>query len=90
MGILLLGLFIEHGFERELFTYGPVLVLASIGLLQRIWPAWLFLVVVHVGSLVVATFIWAALLNAIMAILLVAPPTRRYARRGRPRLSRAG
>lgn len=71
-----------------MLTGGLALVLASFGLLRGVWLAWLFLTFVATGDLVAALFMWPAwwtvLVNGIMLALLLSPPTRRYARRGRP------
>jgi hypothetical protein len=65
-----------------------VLVLATTGLLARLWLAWLFLVFVAAGDMVVALGNgpdwWAVILNGVMLALLLLPSTRHYAGRGRP------
>lgn len=65
-----------------------VLVIATTGLLARLWLAWLFLVFVAAGDIVVALGDgpdwWAVILNGVMLALLLLPSTRRYAGRGRP------
>jgi hypothetical protein len=60
----------------------------------RVWLAWLFLTVVAVGDVMLALLQWPAwwieivLINGTMLALLLSRPTRRHARRGRPRLAR--
>ena len=67
---------------------GLLLLVASFGLWRGVWFAWLFLMVVAVGDLVGALFMWPAwgtlIVNGAMLALLLAPPTRRHVRRGRP------
>ena len=89
---VLVALLVAHGVDRTLLTGGLLLVVASFGLLQGVWFAWLLLTVVAAGDLVVALIRWPAwgplLVNATMLALLLSGPTRRYAGRGRPRLRR--
>ncbi|HET9674003.1 MAG TPA: hypothetical protein VFP31_04270 [Gaiellaceae bacterium] len=71
---------------------GAVVVLATVGLMRGLWPAWAFLTVVAVGDLVYAlgtgTKWWGTVvLNVVMLSLLLAPTTRRYVRHGRPRFA---
>lgn len=86
---VLVALLVAHGVDRTLLAGGLVLVVASFGLLQGVWFAWLFLTAVAAGDVVVALIRWPAwwplLVNATMLALLLSGPTRRYARRGRPR-----
>lgn len=88
VGAMLVELLIRDASDRGLLTGGPVLALASFGLVLGIWFAWLFLTVVAAGDLVYAAFTWPGwetiAINGIMLVLLLARPTRRYARRGRP------
>jgi hypothetical protein len=69
-----------------------VLIVATTGLLARIWLAWLFLVLVAAGDMVAALGNgpdwWTVILNGGMLALLSLPSTRRYAARGRPSLWR--
>jgi hypothetical protein len=89
---VLVALLVADGIDRTLLTGGLLLVVASFGLLQGIWFAWLFLTIVAAGDLVIALTRgpawWPLLVNATMLALLLSGPTRRYARRGRPRLRR--
>ena len=64
-----------------------VLVLLTAGLWYGIWPVWLLLVVVTLVNTIIGLTrpAWATvLLNGTLLILLIAPPTLRHARRGRP------
>jgi hypothetical protein len=66
-----------------------VLAVATAGLLAGLWLAWLFLLLQAAGNVLVALVDGRAAqslaISATMATLLLMPPTRRYARRGRPR-----
>jgi hypothetical protein len=70
-----------------------LLALASLGLAGGIWAAWLFLTVVAVGDILFVLLAWprwwlfVVALNGAMLALLLAGPTRRHARRGRPRFA---
>jgi hypothetical protein len=59
-----------------------VLLGASVGLLLRLWLAWAFLIVVEIGNLIIVIVqwpsSWAVALKAVMVMLLLAGPTRRY------------
>jgi hypothetical protein len=85
---VLLALLINDPADPGLFVGGPLLILASVGLLEGFWLAWLFLTLVSVGSLVGVPFMWPAwwtvVINGLLLALLLARHTRRYARRGRP------
>ena len=87
---VLVALLVRDASDRGLLIGGPVLVLASFGLVRGIWFAWLFLTAVAAGDLVYAALTWpawwTAAISGIMLALLLARPTRRYARRGRPRV----
>ena len=85
----------SEGAHPALLTGGAVLALLLLGLWRGVWIAWLFLAVaVHAGSSTVILADWqsswfvatALFMHAVLLALLVAPPTRRHARRGRPRL----
>jgi hypothetical protein len=69
-----------------------VLIIATTGLLARLWLAWLFLVLVATGDIVVALVNgpgwWVVIVNGVMLAFLLLPSTRRYAGRGRPSLWR--
>jgi hypothetical protein len=85
---------VHEGAHERLLYGGFLLVLASVGLVRGVWLAWLFLTVVAAGDVMLALFQWPAwwievvLINGTMLVLLLSRPTRRYARRGRPRLAR--
>jgi hypothetical protein len=84
---VLVVLLIADASDPYLLTGGLVLVVASFGLLRGIWLAWLFLTAVAAGDLVYTLFTWGTvLINGTLLALLLASPTRRYTRRGRPRL----
>jgi hypothetical protein len=85
---------VREGAHEDLVFGGAVLALATVGLWRSGWIAWLFLVVVVSAGSLAAVFIqWpssrivadAVLLHGAMLALLLSRPTRRYARRGRPR-----
>jgi hypothetical protein len=94
-GILAVALAIE-GPNPDLLGGGSVLALATLGRWRALWVAWLFLVFVGAGSLVFLLVRWpswwlagaALVVHGTMLALLLARPTRLYARRGRPRLRR--
>ena len=70
-----------------------VLAIATVGLLAGLWFAWLFLLLQAAGNVLVAltdgraarALAVTVASNATIATLLLLLPTRRYARRGRPR-----
>jgi hypothetical protein len=82
---LLVVVLLAHGLDGWLVGGGLLLLAASLGLLRGFWPAWVFLTAVAVGDLVSIPFRWPAwwplVVNAALLALLLAPPTRRYARR---------
>jgi hypothetical protein len=90
--ILAVSLAREGAHERLVYG-GLLLAFSTVGLWRSVWIAWLFLVfVVGVGGLAAALLRWPSswavagvLLHGTMLALLVSRPTRRYARRGRPR-----
>jgi hypothetical protein len=68
-------------------------LLITYGVVQGLWPAWVFLLVIAVGDILVGVANWpdpgapvAIALNAFMLAVLLARSTRRYVRRGRPRI----
>jgi hypothetical protein len=85
---------VHEGAHERLVYGGLMLVLASFGLVRGVWLAWLFLTVVAAGDVALALLQWPAwwievvLINGAMLALLLSRPTRRHARRGRPRLAR--
>jgi hypothetical protein len=90
-GVFLFSLVAEGPHDR-LLAGGIVLLIVTFGLVYGVWAAWLFLVVVAVSGIVLGldwpTWRGAAeivAVNAIMLVLLLAPTTRRFTRRGRPR-----
>ena len=74
--------------EDDPRAFGGALLLlaASVGLLIRLWIAWTFLVVIHLGNLALVAIQWPAwalhvlVLNGVMAAFLLATPTRHYPR----------
>jgi hypothetical protein len=72
--------------DPRAFDGALLLLTASAGLLMRLWIAWAFLVVIHLGNLALVATQWPAwalhilLLNGVMAALLLATPTRHYPR----------
>jgi hypothetical protein len=82
---VLVAVVVAHGVDGWLLGGGLLLVAASLGLMRGIWLAWLFLTVVAAGDLLVALsrwpWWWPAAVNVALLALLLAPPTRRYARR---------
>ena len=89
--VLLYSLVVE-GPHGRLLGGGLVLLTVTYALVRGVWAAWVFLVVVAVSGMV-AGFNWPTwrgaaeivAVNALMLVLLLAPPTRRFTRRGRPR-----
>ena len=83
VGVLLAILFVGRP-DSYLVGGGLLLLVASFGLVRRLWFAWLFLTVVAVGDLVNAALTWPAwgalVVNGTLLILLVAPSTRRHVR----------
>jgi len=68
-------------------------LLITYGVVQGLWPAWVFLLVIAVGDILVGVANRpdrgapvTITLNAFMLALLLAGSTRRYACRGRPRI----
>ena len=84
----LVALVVVGNHDAWLVGGGLVLLVACLGLVAGMWPAWLFLTVVASGDLIAALFTWLAwwtvVVNGTMIILLLARPTRRYAVRWRP------
>jgi hypothetical protein len=78
---------------HQRFVYGAlVLLVASFGLVLGVWLSWLFLTAVAavgvIGGLFRPEWPWTSIIvvNGVMLALLLARPSRRYARRGRPRV----
>ena len=70
-----------------------LLLVATFGLVQGVWAAWLFLIVIAVGDIIVGVArwpdggaAWTVAINGFMLVLLLPRSTRRFVRRGRPRL----
>jgi hypothetical protein len=86
---VLMALLVDDGPDRMLVTGGLVLILASFGLWQGVWLAWLLLTGVAAGDLVAGLFVgpawWTVWINVIMLVLLLARSTRGHTRRGRTR-----
>ena len=85
---------VREGAHEDLVFGGAVWALATFGLWRSSWIAWLFVVVVvSVGDLAFILIRWpsslhvaaAVLLHGTLLALLLARPTRRHMRRGRPR-----
>ena len=80
---VLVALLVAQRIDGYLLGGGFLLLLASYGLVRGIWFAWLFLTALTVADLVDAALVWPAwwtvLVNATLLVLLLAPPTRRYA-----------
>jgi hypothetical protein len=92
--IFLVSLAREGPHERLIYG-GLLLLAATFGLLQGAWVAWLFLAFVALGDVIVALYRWpdrpvalTIAINGVMLVLLLAGSTRRYTRRGRPRVLR--
>jgi hypothetical protein len=90
---VVLAALVHEGPRGRWVGAGLLLLIATFGLVQGVWAAWLFLVVVAVADIVVGVLEWPdwpaaqiIALNGFMLALLLAPSTRRYVRRGRPRL----
>jgi hypothetical protein len=90
-GVFLVSLVVEGPRDR-LLAGGLVLLIVTYGLVRGVWAAWLFLVVVAVSGIAAGldwpTWRGAAeivAVNAILLVFLLAPSTRRFTRRGRPR-----
>jgi lysylphosphatidylglycerol synthetase-like protein (DUF2156 family) len=90
----IVGFFLVSRWPQDARSVGgeTLLGLATTGLLARIWLAWLFLVLVAAGDMVLALGNgpdwWAVTLNGVMLALLLLPSARRYAGRGRPAFRR--
>jgi membrane protein implicated in regulation of membrane protease activity len=82
---VLVAVLVAHGLDGWLVGGGLLLLAASFALTRGFWLAWVCLTVVAVGDLVSIPFRWPAwwplVVNAALLALLLAPPTRRYARR---------
>ena len=72
--------------DPRAFSGALILLAASIGLLLGFWLAWIFLVALHLGNLILVTTQWPAwalgilALNASMVALLLSRPTRHHPR----------
>lgn len=95
--VFVVALILDGPHER-LIAGGLLLLIATFGLVRGVWLAWLFLTALAAGDVIIGVFKWPAwlatwtiVINGIMLALLLTRPTRRYARRGRPRvLARIG
>jgi hypothetical protein len=89
---------IREGPHERLVTGGLLLLIVTFGLIQGVWLSWLFLTALAAGEVILGVSkwpewpaAWIIVINGIMLALLLTRPTRRYARRGRPRvLARLG
>jgi membrane protein implicated in regulation of membrane protease activity len=82
---------VREGAHARLIYGALALLIASFGLAAGVWLSWLFLTALAAGGVISGVFKWPEspatsiiLINGIMLALLLARPTRRYARRGRP------
>jgi hypothetical protein len=94
MALILVALVYE-GPQGRWLGAAFLLLLVTFGLLQGLWAAWVFLIFVASGDIVVGVLRWPdwraasiVAVNGLMLILLLARSTRRYAGRGRPRMLR--
>ena len=84
---VLLGVLLFGEADAWLFGGGAVLLLATLGLMRGLWVAWLALLVVSIGDLLVtaasrpAWWAWSAAVNLRLLLLLLAPDSRRHVRR---------
>ena len=85
---------VREGAHEGLVFGGSVWGLATLGLWRSSWVAWLLLVIViSASNLLYVLLRWpsslhvatAVILHGTLLALLLARPTRRYTRRGRPR-----
>jgi hypothetical protein len=85
---ILATLLVRDATDRGLLFGGPLLLLGAIALVRGVWIAWLLLVGLHAGDLVVALTRWpewsTILVNGPLLALLLGRPTRRHAQRGHP------
>ena len=89
-GIVLIAL-VRDGPQGRWVGAALLFLVATFGLVQGIWAAWLFLVVIALGDIVLGLLKWPEwpaapiiAVNGFMLVLLLAPSTRRYVRCGRP------
>lgn len=85
---VLIWLLVDNG--TGVWLLGALLLsLATVGAVSGVWAAWAFLVAVTAGDIVVVViarppFLWSTVvINGVLLALLLAPPTRRWTRRGR-------
>jgi hypothetical protein len=95
--LLVLVALVREGPHGRWVGAALLLLVATFGLVQGIWAAWLFLLVIAVGDIIVGVAnwpdggaAWTIAINGFMLTLLLARSTRRHARRGRPRIARLG
>ena len=80
------------GARRYELLYSWPLVLGAVGLVYALWIAWIFRTIVAVAGIGDGLYPgivgWTLVIYGTMFLLLVAPPTWRYARRVRPQFLR--
>ena len=83
---------VHEGPHERLIGGGLLLLIATFGLVRGVWLSWLFLTLIAAGDVIIGVYkwpdwpaTWIIAINGVMLALLLARPTRRYARRGRPR-----
>jgi hypothetical protein len=93
VAFLVLIALVREGPQGRWIGAALLLLIATFGLVQGVWAAWLFLMVIAVGDIIVGAAEWpqgraagTVAINGCMLALLLAGSTRRYARRGRPRI----
>jgi hypothetical protein len=98
VAVLFVVALVREGPHGRLVAGGLLLLIVTLGLVQGVWLSWLLLTALAVGDVLVGVSKWPEwpanwiiVINGIMLALLLTRPTRRYARRGRPRvLARLG
>jgi hypothetical protein len=98
VAVIFMVALLREGPHERLIAGGLLLLILTFGLVQGVWLSWLFLTAFAAGDVILGlsrwpvwTAKWIIVINGIMLVLLLTRPTRRYARRGRPRvLARLG
>jgi hypothetical protein len=93
VAIIVVVALVREGPHERLIAGGLLLLIVTFGLVGGVWLSWLFLTALAAGDVLIGVFkwpdwpaMWIIVINGIMLALLVTRPTRRYARRGRPRV----